>query len=588
MLERNDSYSNSASPPSDDPILMDTTIPQQLGVAPSPLSERKKKSNSDSRKQLRQNGKEYFTAKGKYCGEKKIRIISCSCTYKCKEININERRSIFKRFWELGNWQCQSNFIISCVNLVKPKRSYVNNSRKTITREFMLNGKRVCKNVFLATLGISNKRLDYVLRKKCSNNMCSPDKRGKMTSGNKTKVEHHELVINFLDVIPKYSSHYTNSDKKYFSPDLSIPKLFDLYCHWCRKEKKCSMIVSKNIFNKIFKSYNIGIYVPRTDTCKTCDQFQVELGRSTIDENEKNLILINKNSHHARATFVRDKLNTATALSKVTGSLLVFTFDMEKTQPFPKMNTSVVFYKRQMWMYNLGIHTCHDSQGYMCMWTENQGKRGANEVCSSIYKFINTIDHTKYEKILTFSDACGGQNRNKLVITFMMWICDNYNFESWEHFFLESGHSYLPNDRDFAHIEKKMKKETCIYHPDQMFEIVQKSRVTQPYKVIPMENNFFDFTEIKNARKFDNQKTDFDFRRLKSFFVNRHSDQITFKRGDSETTFEFICQKKRNVPTPQSQTEPPKISKPKYDDVMSLLNLIPPEYHQYYTSLQHE
>lgn len=37
--------------------------------------------------------------------------------------------------------------------------------------------------------------------------------------------------------------------------------------------------------------------------------------------------------------------------------LEVLTFDMEKTLPLPRIPTNIVFYKRQLWLYNLGIHS---------------------------------------------------------------------------------------------------------------------------------------------------------------------------------------------------------------------------------------
>ena len=48
-------------------------------------------------------------------------------------------------------------------------------------------------------------------------------------------------------------------------------------------------------------------------------------------------------------------------------NLLCFRF-RKKTQPIPFLNTSIVFYKRQMWLYNLGKNTRHNNKGHMCIW----------------------------------------------------------------------------------------------------------------------------------------------------------------------------------------------------------------------------
>ena len=133
--------------------------------------------------------------------------------------------------------------------------------------------------------------------------------------------------------------------------------------------------------------------------------------------------------------------------------LFCFTFDLEKTQPIPYLNTSVAFYKRQMWFYNLGVNTRHDKKGYMLVWQEIEGKRGSCEISSSLFTFLQKNHLENYDEIRTFSDCCGRQNRNKNIVAFFMYICMRTNIQSWTHTFLESGHSYLPNDTDYGKIE---------------------------------------------------------------------------------------------------------------------------------------
>ncbi|KAF2344412.1 hypothetical protein FHG87_024832 [Trinorchestia longiramus] len=79
--------------------------------------------------------------------------------------------------------------------------------------------------------------------------------------------------------------------------------------------------------------------------------------------------------------------------------------------------------------------------------------RGANEIGSCMLEFLKTQNLSAIEHVKTFSDCCGGQNRNRTMISFMMWACWNFDLKSWEHRFMEPGHSYLPNDSDFRKIE---------------------------------------------------------------------------------------------------------------------------------------
>ena len=132
---------------------------------------------------------------------------------------------------------------------------------------------------------------------------------------------------------------------------------------------------------------------------------------------------------------------------------------MQKNQPLPRLQTSVFFHKRQLWMLNVGVNDRKTNQGYMLMWDETEAKRGAKEICSCILAFLNATNASQVTRFETFSEPCEGQNRNKAIICFFIWLCDTIGFESWDHTYMESGHSYiyLPNGRDFSVIEKKAK-----------------------------------------------------------------------------------------------------------------------------------
>ncbi|KAJ8869864.1 hypothetical protein PR048_028873 [Dryococelus australis] len=45
-------------------------------------------------------------------------------------------------------------------------------------------------------------------------------------------------------------------------------------------------------------------------------------------------------------------------------SIECLTFDMEKTLPLPRIPANIMFYKRQLWMYNCGIHGEKNNKGH--------------------------------------------------------------------------------------------------------------------------------------------------------------------------------------------------------------------------------
>ena len=570
-----------------DPIRIESAVQEMgnMGVASSPLSGKKTRKLPDYviRKNARQSGSSYFTKKGKFIPQKMFRMTNCKCTNNCSAITREEREKIFSQFWSSGSWQVRSGFILQTVTLSKPKRITDGTSRKKMSRSYNLNNKKVCKTVNLSTLGSSNKRVDYCLNKKGKQGICSPDKRGKATP-NKTS---ESTIIDFRDFLNDhiiFSSHYCSSNQKYFPPGTTINQLHTDYLSTRPNSK-----VSLTIFKKVFASVNIKIYQPKTDTCKTCDWFSVELS-NTNDQSRKLQLETERNEHHLKAESPRIDLRLASQCTDP--SVLAFTFDMQKTQPLLSLQTSVVFYKRQLWIYNTGIHNLFNQQGHMMLWTENEGKRGSNEVCSSILKYLEMVNTENIKKILTFSDSCGGQNRNKTMLSFIMFACSKFGISEWTHRYMQPGHSFLPNDRDFGLIEKKKQRQP-VFSFDDWIHIVESANTKKPFKSVKLAGDILKVSALADQRQFkprNDSGAKFNFLDLSWFRIEIDDDTIEYRASDDLTasTKFYTCPLKKNQTMPRELDNIPhenKISRAKYDGVLSLLPYIPHQYRSFYENL---
>ncbi|CAH1960177.1 unnamed protein product [Acanthoscelides obtectus] len=100
---------------------------------------------------------------------------------------------------------------------------------------------------------------------------------------------------------------------------------------------------------------------------------------------------------------------------------------------------------------------------YIHTWLETECHKGSNEIASAVYDTLNKIKIPENVKEITLvSDGCTGQNKNSIVLS----MCAKWMLEAPSHIeklqliFPATGHSFLPPDRVFALIEKKIKNLT--------------------------------------------------------------------------------------------------------------------------------
>ncbi|XP_046684661.1 uncharacterized protein LOC124370420 [Homalodisca vitripennis] len=249
----------------------------------------------------RNKGEGYTDRTGKNHQPKQVRDFNHNCRYECSDIPQEKRQEIFNEYWALGNWELQSAFLNSVILHHSPHQTRANNEHynKSVSCQYFFVGKRVCKEFFLKTIDISNKRvMNIVKRKQLSGTSISPrDKRGKKIPPNKTNPEKLEFVKEHIMKFPRYTSHYSrqqNPNKKYLNPGLNVKKMYDFYKELCKEKAKEPLTLPyyRYVFNTKF---NLSFHRPQTDTCATCDRLQ------QLDHLTKNRQLqYRKNSTYAR------------------------------------------------------------------------------------------------------------------------------------------------------------------------------------------------------------------------------------------------------------------------------------------------
>ena len=141
-------------------------------------------------------------------------------------------------------------------------------------------------------------------------------------------------------------------------------------------------------------------------------------------------------------------------------------FDLQQVLQCPYGNISQFYYSRKAAVYNLSIYCLGSGLGTCYMWCQTTAGRGACEVASCIFHFIQEKIEQGAKHLFLTLDNCGGQNRNKFVAS-MYVLCpaqkvtetgtSDQNF-TITHCFLEKG---------LLNLLKKQQE----YTPEQYFAI---------------------------------------------------------------------------------------------------------------------
>ncbi|CAG9763534.1 unnamed protein product [Ceutorhynchus assimilis] len=545
------------------------------------------------KRQIKRNlGCKYESSRGKTVLDRKIGP-SCNCKKKCRERLLGKETDIFNSFWNLGNYKAQNTYLFGSIKAVPKKRSYKKkikrreSSRKVTYQYFVkVNGIdiQLCKQEFLASHGLqkSSKRVRLICNQ-ISDGRSVPqdDKRGKHSNRpNRTPLEQVQSVHDHIRAFPKYVSHYSrkkNPSRVYLDHDISISGLYkDFYIDWCR-EKNITP-VKEDKYRRIFcNEYNIGFKLPKSDTCLTCDSMKIAIQTATANKNEEDLnrLKLELELHHRRAEAMSNNMKEEVKSVKQTNrKVLVIAFDLQQTLPTPSLTVGPAFYLRKAWTYNLGIHDCISGQASMFMWTEATAKRGSEEIASILLKYLSSRETNEQWELVVFTDNCGGQNKNWLIMALWLQLVREKKFKSIEHRFLVSGHTYLPCDRDFAQIEKHKRYLRQIYCPEDWYEAVRKSKRANPFEVIVMEQkDFLSFQKVPMVKKnITEDKEPVNFTKARCFRFESGEPNTMFIKHELNGNLKKVNVGKRG-------------NSKKVEDLKKLLRYIPPINQNFYVTI---
>lgn len=371
-----------------------------------------------------------------------------------------------------------------------------------------------------------------------------------------------------------------------------------MYRKYCEESKEHP--VSFPTYRAIFLSeFNLKFKKLKKDTCNTCDTYQSKIQNALTSE-EKEKHREDHDNHIKYAEGARDLMKTDIKKAKNPKEKIeCLTFDLEKTLPLPRLATGILFYKRQIWLYNLGVYSGSTNKGHFYVWMENEAGRGAQEIGSCLIKHIKDNIPNDITELVLWSDSCGGQNRNiKMTLMLKAVLQSHTSLEKIRMRFLVSGHSFLPNDSHFSDVECALKHQQRLYLPDDYIKIMKECRTKNKFKVSRMvSTEFYGTAELEKQivnRKVDAENKKISWLRTREILLEKEKPfSIFLKTNFEDSKYAEIDIRKKQVGRPAIFKDllvplwlkGKQISNPKLADIKSVMHLIPNDCKQFYENI---
>lgn len=583
---------------------VDATQTNHSALQQRPMRGRKRKIPNQTRqeKKIRMyTNNPYFNYKGIEVQPKVFTDFRCNCTSKCAEnVTVESRKSEFDRFWSLKSYDAQTNFIAASVSETTKRRCYGRNiEKRKFSRIYRLAETKVCREMFINTLKVTTFRVNTALKKFHGRAPIS-DQRGLKQGGkNKLPDEKIQAVVNQIIKIPKYTSHYRReqTEAEYLPPGMTIQKMYDMY-----KQEEASPVSLMSYKNIFYTKFNLKIKSLKKDTCNVCDAFKIKIDNEKNEGRKENF----KQEHNKHLQVAEEAQQLRREDFKIAKDEIhheCLSFDLEKTLPLPRIPTGIVFYKRQLWVYNAGIHSGKEGRGYCYVWVEGLAGRGAQEIGSCLMKHVKTKLSLEIKHLTLWCDSCGGQNRNIKLILMLKSILHgtHTNLESITIKYLCSGHSFLPNDTDFSDIESSLKRQQRLYTPDDYIQVMRSCRKKKPLVVTQM--SIEDFVSVKNIetkitnRKITENKEKINWLHIRSIKIEKQEPfWLMIQQHNFSQPYQKISIKKSSRGRPVNEDffkelvplwpNGKPIAEAKLENLQEMMHLIPADALPFYQNLQ--
>ncbi|CAH0550293.1 unnamed protein product [Brassicogethes aeneus] len=590
-------------------------IPEDFFVEGSPKEyqevKQPRKNKRKIAKVLKNSGKEYVSVKTKKTIPERKLGPACNAEWckkggrECRKFSEEIRQAIFSDFYNLADLQLQREFIVRFVEQT-PKKSNTkpdDNSRRTYTKTFFLpcNGERskVCRKMFINTLDIGEKRLRNTVKKNQSTGVVEKDKRGGRDKISALKDKAlRDTITSHINKFPRVESHYCRKDssREYLHGDLTLRKMYGMFLNELPVTKSKP---SFSLYRVIFKKMNLSFHKPKKDQCGVCRVFHEG------SEEEKTKIKDIYDKHIVEKEAVRKLKDNFKSAAKNDPKMFCACFDLQQVISLPISNDNAIFYKRRLSVFNFTIYDLANRDCYCLTWDECSSGRGSSEIATAVIMILKKYDEEKYvSSAQLFSDGCGGQNKNSIMATALLYtVLQSKHLAEISLRFFSPNHGQSEGDSAHSAITHAIKKAGDLFTPSQLVPVFRLARQNNTYKVYQLNyDDFLDYKKlsedlrIKSIKK-DDAGNEFKWSDIFEFFVKKENpDKIFFKTSHVDKQYRSMSLKRENklhfLTIKKLNKKQRSISMLKYENLISLCSglkpvISSPENKLFYRSLPH-
>ena len=238
----------------------------------------------------------------------------------------------------------------------------------------------------------------------------------------------------------------------------------------------------------------IAYFKPKNDQCKLHTKFNNSLKEpNDILEFERN----EKRKVESRIAKALDKDRAKQPDSKFEAIIR----DMEAIRYVPKSGD--FYYISKLSCCNYSLYDLGSGKGFCYLWDQRQGKKGSNEIGSALRHYIKHCLNRGTEELAIWADTCYGQNRNKQVVSMLMYVLNtgiHQNLKKITLRYFESGHCQSEVDSIYSTLQKSF-KGVALFHPGEIDTLTKAARKKDPYQIIRVNESANSVCKIIDCHK---------------------------------------------------------------------------------------